>query len=92
MNRITVPDFGLGRVERAVFVSKRLWLRMLSGVLSLINHEIGVPDRTRICNLLFRKQILYPIELRVQELVYPAGFELAALASQTRCSTRLSYE
>ena len=24
----------------------------------------GAPDRTRICNLLLRKQTLYPIELR----------------------------
>src|SRR6187402_1954609 len=54
--------------------------------------EIRTPD------LLLRRQLLYPVELRAARdrlvrygLVGAAGFELATYWSQTSCATRLRY-
>ena len=57
----------------------------------------GVPGGTRTPDLLLRRQLLYPVELRAlevearEELVGAVGFELTTLCSQSRCATRLRY-
>ena len=64
----------------------------------------GLPGGTRTPDLLLRRQLLYPVELRAVRLtkqrpnmwalfrmVGAAGFELATLCSQSRCATRLRY-
>ena len=61
----------------------------------------GVPGGTRTPDLLLRRQLLYPVELRALEgcctmqqgkkLVGAVGFELTTLCSQSRCATRLRY-
>ena len=58
---------------------------------------IGVPGGTRTPDLLLRRQLLYPVELRAlegdagKEMVGAVGFELTTLCSQSRCATRLRY-
>ena len=62
--------------------------------------KTGVPGGTRTPDLLLRRQLLYPVELRALEgdagktgkkLVGAVGFELTTLCSQSRCATRLRY-
>jgi hypothetical protein len=53
----------------AARVSSGFWLVMLSRVAVMLGLELataGGPDRTRTCDLRFRKPLLYPAELRDQ--------------------------
>ncbi len=67
----------------------------------------STPDRNRTCNLLLRRQLLYPIELRALNSnmsikihsespqnvlsVGETGFEPATLRSQSECATGLRH-
>lgn len=49
-----------------------------------------MPGRTRTCDPLLRRQVLYPAELRahsVKKLVGARGFEPPTPRSQTECAT-----
>ena len=55
------------------------------------------PEGLEPPDLLLRRQLLYPVELRALEgenqkwMVGAVGFELTTLCSQSRCATRLRY-
>ena len=62
------------------------------------NEFAGLPGGTRTPDLLLRRQLLYPVELRavemgqgIKKMVGAVGFELTTYWSQTSCATRLRY-
>ncbi len=63
---------------------------------SLLATRCGAPGRTRTCNRMLRRHVLYPVELRApwpsrSKLVGVEGFEPPTHCSQSSCATRLRY-
>ena len=79
-----VPTFRTVRdIIRRYFSALRVPLLTVRAVCILV-----VPEGFEPPDILFRKQTLYPAELRIREMVPLAGFEPATYGLLNRCSTK----